>query len=133
MTFLISIVLATLFVGTLLTFLSGERARYVALLTSIAYLVEVAILLATFSWPGIPAFGDTESYAWIQLPWLKISYTVGIDGISLVFVLLTAFLQLVTVVYSWSEKKHPAAWFGLVLLTCLGCTGVFVALDILLF
>src|SRR5262249_46722664 len=48
-------------------------------------------------------------------------------------VLLTALLQLATVVYSWAETQRPAAWFGLVLLTCLGCVGVFVALDILLF
>ncbi len=61
------------------------------------------------------------------------NYAVGIDGISLVLVLLTAFLQIATVIYSWRESKEPSAWFGLVLLTCLGCFGVFISLDILLF
>ncbi|HKS59455.1 MAG TPA: NADH-quinone oxidoreductase subunit M, partial [Thermoplasmata archaeon] len=65
--------------------------------------------------------------------WLHVNFTVGIDGIGLILVLLTAFLQIATVIYTWKEERRPAAWFGLVLLTCLGCFGVFVALDILLF
>ncbi len=136
---ILSALLATLLLGTLATFLSGQRARWVALFTSVAFLFEVSILMAGYTtWPGIgpsglPLFADTESYSWISLGWLTINYTVGVDGISLVLVLLTAFLQVATVLASWNEDKHPAAWFGLVLLTCLGCFGVFVALDILLF
>ena len=136
---LLSFILATLVVGIVLTFLSGPKARWVALFTSVAFLGEVSYLLASFtSWPGlgpngVPLFASSESYPWISLPWLHINYTVGVDGISLVLILLTAFLQIATVVYSWNETKKPGAWFGLVLLTCLGCFGVFVALDILLF
>jgi len=133
----VSIVLATLTLGTVATFLAGERARWVALATSVAFLAEVSMLLASFpAWPGsvgTPAFDSGESVPWISISWLHVNYTVGIDGISLVLVLLTAFLQIATVVYSWEESKQPAAWFGLLLLTCLGCVGVFVALDILLF
>ena len=134
----LSITLGTLVVGTLLTFAAGRAARWVALITSIAFLGEALGLLAGYtSYGGILSGGPTyaygESYPWISVSWLHINYTVGVDGISLVLVLLTAILQIATVVYTWSEERQPAAWFGLVLLTCLGSFGVFVALDILLF
>ncbi|MCI4349756.1 MAG: NADH-quinone oxidoreductase subunit M [Thermoplasmata archaeon] len=136
---ILSLTLATLLIGTLATFGSGRYARFVALATSLAFLGEVLLLLQAFtSWPGlspagVPKFSDAETYTWISVPWLQINYAVGIDGISLVLILLTAFLQLATVLYTWEEAKQPGPWFGLVLLTCLGCFGVFVALDILLF
>ena len=134
----ISIILATLVLGTVAAFLAGRAARWVALATSLVFLGEVSYLLSVYSiWPGtvggVPQFADSESHAWISLGWLHINYAVGVDGISLVLILLTAFLQLATVLYSWNEQHEPAGWFGLVLLTCLGCVGVFVALDILLF
>src|SRR5271155_138339 len=135
----LSLVLLTLLAGTVVTFAAGRYARWVALFTSFAFLAEVAFLLASYpGWPGyasgtVPGFADQESYVWIHLGWLQVNYTVGVDGISLVLILLTAILQVATVVYSWSETRRPAAWFGLVMLTCLGCLGVFVALDILLF
>lgn len=134
----LSVVLLTLLGGTALTFFAGRSARWVALATSVLFLFEVAYLLANFSWPGVnasgvPQYAFGESYSWISLSWLQINYSVGVDGISLPLILLTAILQLVTVLYSFEETKQPSAYFGLVLLTCLGCFGVFIALDILLF
>ncbi|MCI4325841.1 MAG: NADH-quinone oxidoreductase subunit M [Thermoplasmata archaeon] len=135
---LLSVTLATLLIGTVLTFVAKEKARYVALATSVVFLLEVAALLAAYTvWPGpvngSPGYANLESYSWIHLSWLSINYTVGVDGISLVMILLTAFLQIATVVYSWEETKEPGAFFGLLMLTCLGCFGVFIALDVLLF
>ncbi len=136
---LLSITIATLLAGTVATFLSGARARWVALGVSVLFILEVALLFLSFSgWPGyngalVPGFSESESYAWIHLSWMQVNYSVGVDGISLALILLTAVLNLATVVYSWAESKRPAAYFGLVLLTGLGCFGVFVALDILLF
>jgi proton-translocating NADH-quinone oxidoreductase chain M len=134
----LSAILLTLLVGTLLTFGTGRWARYVALGSSVFFLFEVAYLLSAFQWPllgatGVPGYSFSETAPWVGLPWLTINYSVGVDGISLPFVLLTAILQLVTVVYTFEERRQPAAWFGLVLLTCLGCFGVFVSLDILQF
>lgn len=136
---IISLVLVTLVVGTVATFLAGTRARWVALATSGVFLAEVAAMFAGYSgWPGysnllVPGFAETETHAWIHLSWLQINYSVGVDGISLVLILLTAILQIATVVYSWAEAQRPAAYFGLVTLTCLGSFGVFVSLDVLLF
>jgi proton-translocating NADH-quinone oxidoreductase chain M len=134
---LLSIVLATLAVGTVATFASGTRARYVALATSLAFVAEVALLFLQFPTSGlsplVPGFAETEQHAWIHLSWLQVNYTVGVDGISLILILLTAILQIATVLYSWEEKDRPAGYFGLVLLTCFGSFGVFIALDVLLF
>ncbi len=136
---LISLTLITLLVGTVLTFLAGERSRWVALGTSAVFLLEVGALFHGFTWlstPGAvaaPTFSYAETVPWIHLDWLSIDYAVGVDGISLVLILLTAFLQIATVLYSWGETKRPAAYFGLVLLTGLGSVGVFVSLDVLLF
>ena len=135
----ISLILLTLAVGTVGTFLAGTKARYAALAVSLVFLAEVGVLLLGFGgWPGyngalVPGFAESESYPWIHLGWLTVNYTVGVDGISLVLILLTAILQFATILYSWNETKRPAAYFGLVMLTCLGCFGVFVSLDILLF
>jgi proton-translocating NADH-quinone oxidoreductase chain M len=136
---LISIILVSLLVGTVATFFAGARARWVALATSVLFLAEVGFLFLGYTgWPGysgamVPGFSDTETYTWIHLSWMHVNYAVGVDGISLVLILLTAILQIATVVYSWGETHRPAGYFGLVMLTCLGCFGVFVALDILLF
>ncbi len=135
----LSLVLATLLVGTIATFVAGRWARWAALATSAVFLAEVGVLFLGYpGWPGyssalVPGFSYSESYNWIHLGWLTINYTVGVDGISLVLILLTAILQIATVVYSWGETHRPGGYFGLVMLTCLGCVGVFVALDILLF
>ncbi|MGP8073299.1 MAG: complex I subunit 4 family protein [Thermoplasmata archaeon] len=135
---ILSTLIVTLLAGMVLTFLSGQRARWTALATSAVFLAEVGYLFLSFpGWPGylgiVPQFADQESYAWIHLGWLNVNYTVGVDGISLVLILLTAILQVATIIYSWNETKRPAAWFGLLMLTCLGCLGVFLALDVLLF
>ncbi len=136
---LVPIVLASLLAGTVATFLAGRWARWVALATSAVFLAEVGGMFLSYSgWPGynaqsVPGFAESVSYPWIRLPWMQVNFTVGVDGISLVLILLTAILQIATVVYSWKETKNPAAYFGLVSLTCLGSFGVFVALDVLLF
>jgi proton-translocating NADH-quinone oxidoreductase chain M len=136
---LLSIILVTLAVGTVGTFAAGTKSRWVALATSVVFLAEVGLLFMSYpGWPGysgslVPGFSDTETYTWISLAWMHVNYSVGVDGISLIFILLTAILQIATVVYSWGETQRPAGYFGLIMLTCLGCFGVFVALDILLF
>jgi proton-translocating NADH-quinone oxidoreductase chain M len=136
---LLSIILVTLAFGTVGTFAAGTKSRWVALATSVVFLAEVGLLFMSYpGWPGysgslVPGFSDTETYTWISLAWMHVNYSVGVDGISLIFILLTAILQIATVVYSWGETQRPAGYFGLIMLTCLGCFGVFVALDILLF
>lgn len=72
-----------------------------------------------------------EDYRWIDA--YGIRYTLGLDGISLLLILLTAFLQVVAVLISWDMRHHPALFFALVLVLETGIIGVFLALDLVLF
>lgn len=81
-----------------------------------------------FRYPG-QGFAFEERLAW--LPSLGASYHVGLDGIALPFVVLTALLTAVSVLASW--KKTDRAFFALLLVLEGALTGVFAALDLLLF
>ncbi len=73
-----------------------------------------------------------ERYSWI--PWLGISYHLGVDGISMLFVVLTAMLGLLIVVYSRHVITDRVRGY-LMALFALQTTmlGVFVSLDLVLF
>jgi NADH-quinone oxidoreductase subunit M len=72
-----------------------------------------------------------ESHLWI--PSFSIYYQVGIDGLSLFLVLLTALLTPLAVLASWSIKDRVKEFFVLLLVLEAGMIGVFVALDLFLF
>lgn len=70
------------------------------------------------------------------VPWIKpfrINYFLGVDGLSLPLVFLTALLGILCLVYSWNMEKAPKAYFALFLLLETGLMGVFCALDFFLF
>lgn len=76
-------------------------------------------------------FDQVDEVAWI--PSLGAAYRVGVDGISLPLVLLTAVLFLVSAVYSRKIDDRAGAYVALFLLLETACLGVFVALDLVLF
>jgi NADH-quinone oxidoreductase subunit M len=81
---------------------------------------------------GTADFQFVEHASWI--PWLKINYTVGIDGISLLLVLLTTLIAPLCVLCSWSYIKTRIREFMLCLLIMeTAMIGVFCALDSILF
>jgi len=96
-----------------------------------------AIALCSLTlWTGFTAgtadFQFVEHAAWI--PWLKINYTVGLDGISLLLVLLTTLLSPLCVLCSWNNIKTRVREFMLCLLIMeTAMVGVFCALDSILF
>ena len=78
------------------------------------------------------AFQFGESHAWI--PWLKINYTLGVDGISLLLVLLTTLITPLCVLASWTYIKVRVREFMIALLVMeTAMIGVFSALDTVLF
>lgn len=85
------------------------------------------------------AFGGTDNGPWMyyqDLPWIDafgIRYTLGMDGISLLLVILTAFLQFVAILVSWGQEKSPGLFFALLLILETAIIGVFLALDLVLF
>jgi NADH-quinone oxidoreductase subunit M len=72
------------------------------------------------------------SQAWI--PQLGIQFHLALDGISLILVLLTAFLGIIATAASWNTPRERVGFFYLNMLWCLGgIVGVFLALDLFLF
>lgn len=93
----------------------------------------LALLGALSIWlRGVDAgFSQVEEIGWI--PSLGAAYRVGIDGISLPLVMLTAVLFLVSLVFSITISERATAWVALFLLLESASLGVFVALDLVLF
>ncbi|MCL5987174.1 MAG: NADH-quinone oxidoreductase subunit M [Actinobacteria bacterium] len=72
----------------------------------------------------------------INLPWVRsigLSYHLGVDGISLPLVILTAILTTISIIASWNIDEKIKGYFSLMLLLETGMLGVFVALDFILF
>lgn len=69
--------------------------------------------------------------SWI--PSIGAQYIVGVDGISLVLVLLTTFITLLAVLASWKIEERPRLYYAMLLLLETGVIGVFVSLDLFLF
>ncbi len=76
-------------------------------------------------------FAQLEHVDW--MPSIGAAYRVGVDGISLPLVLLTALLFFVTFIYSASLRKQSHAFVVLMLLLETASLGVFVSLDAILF
>jgi NADH-quinone oxidoreductase subunit M len=110
---------------------SGRRnVLNIALLTTIATFV-----VSLFVWIGFdnsnPGFQMVEKVSWLGT---GISYHLGVDGISMLFVVLTAFLMPFCVLASWtSVQKRIKEYMIAFLILEVMMIGVFVSLDIVLF
>ncbi len=76
-------------------------------------------------------FSQVEQIGW--MPSIGAAYRVGVDGISLPLVLLTALLFLLTFIFSAKVRERPHAYVVLMLLLETASIGTFTALDALLF
>src|SRR5574341_1840025 len=76
-------------------------------------------------------FQFIEKYQWI--PAYNISYYMGVDGLSISMVLLTALLCFLCIFASWGIDKAVKGYFALFLMLDAGMMGVFCALDFFLF
>ncbi len=111
--------------------LTARNARWIALWTSL-----VTFVLSLFIWSGFdPAtaeFQFVEQADW--LPTFNISYHMGVDGISLFFVLLSTFLTVLCILASWQAivvRVREYMITFLVLETLM--VGMFCALDFIVF
>jgi NADH-quinone oxidoreductase subunit M len=109
---------------------SGRRnARHIAFYVTLATF-GVALYLWLLFDPSTPAFQFVEEAAWFG----PVKYKLGVDGISILFVVLTAFLMPLCILASWSSVNERVTEYMiafLVLETLM--IGVFCALDLLLF
>ncbi len=133
--YLLTLILLLPFVGGLLLLLINKSKenliRYFGLGISV-----LAFILSLFLYFGFDLskadFQFTYKLSWI--PNLNVSYHVGIDGISLLLILLTTFITPLTLISSWSsiQKKVKEFTFFMLMLE-VGMLGVFMSLDLFLF
>ncbi len=110
---------------------SAPLVRNIALMVSVLVFAETLLLWARFN-TGSSEFQFVERHAWI--PAFGIEYFVGVDGISLLLLVLTAFLTPLALLGSWeSVHKHTRAFSIFVLLLESAMMGVFISLDLFLF
>jgi len=101
--------------------------------------LESLVLLQLWSSSSAPIdlTGRGNWIATLQVPWipqLGIAFQLGLDGLSLLLILLTLGLGIISVVISWSEIGERIGFFHFNLLwTLAGTIGVFLALDLFLF
>ena len=97
----------------------------------------IQFLLAIILYMGFdPTVSISASPYTVQVDWIKnfnIQYFVGVDGLSMPMVLLTALLSFLSIGISWNISKHPFGYFALFLLLDAGMMGVFLSLDFFLF
>jgi NADH-quinone oxidoreductase subunit M len=115
-------------------FLRGEdeaaqrNAKWVALIaTSLTFLVSLFILFG-FD-PGETGFQFVEEREWL----LGLKYKMGVDGISVLFVMLTTFIMPLTIAASWNVTTRVKEYMIAFLVLETLMLGVFMALDLVLF
>lgn len=127
--------IGVLFIGGVLAWLSESLdpkfPRIVALITM---LVDLGLMLTLLG------SGDAPESAWLVsvnaewLPRFGISFHLALDGLSLLLLLLTAFLGVIAIGSAWNEITQRIGFFYFNLLwTLAGVIGVFTALDLFLF
>lgn len=132
---ILSLIIFLPLLGGLLVFaLRGkpETTRWLSFgVTFVDLLLVVSLFFADLG-PGGQGWLLVEDYAWI--PQLGIRYSLALDGISLVLILLAAFLSVLCVLVSWKEiAVHEKTFHFFLLATESGVLGVFLATDLFLF
>src|SRR5207247_9826588 len=139
-------------VGSVAVWVAGitqRTAKWIALGFSLVETGLTTLLLVGFIEPawafafGAPTFTRPptaglfvplyymERYTWLSN--FGITYIVGVDGLSLPLIWLTALLTTLAVVFHWDEENRPQAFFGLFLFLGMALVVVFMSLDLLLF
>ena len=117
--------------GCLIIALGDGRARQLAAASSILTLLVSLPLYFGFD-IATSEMQFTESVAW--LPGFDINYALGVDGISMPLIILTAVINVIVVVSAWEViKDRPAVYLGAFSIMTGLMIGVFSALDAILF
>jgi NADH-quinone oxidoreductase subunit M len=114
--------LAVLLLGRL----QPSRARGLAVAFAAAALVLAVIIWHQFDSNAL-VIQFQESHAWA--PSLGISYHLGVDGLGVLMLMLTAIVVLMSLAASWANPRQGPLYFALVLLLEAGLFGTFTALN----
>ncbi len=119
-----------------LLFLKAEQknlARWIALITSlITFGISIAVLVQ-FN-PANPDLQLVIDLPWIQVASWNIAYSMGVDGLSILLLLLTTFLTPLSILSTWAAVEDRVKDFMVFFLMLeIGMIGVFLAQDLFLF
>ncbi|KEO51562.1 NADH-quinone oxidoreductase subunit M [Thioclava pacifica] len=107
---------------------ADRNAKWVALTaTSVTFLISL-FLLAGFD-PSNTGFQFMEKYDWI----MGFQYRVGVDGLSILFVMLTTFMMPLVIIGSWNVTDRVKEYMIAFLVLETLMVGTFVTLDLVLF
>ncbi len=110
------------------------RVREAALAVTAIELVLAVVLFAQFDTGAAGTIQFSETYAWI--PQIGASWALGVNGIGLLMVVLSAILTPLAVLSGWWEDRDPARrthYLALILLSEAFMVGIFAARDVFLF
>jgi len=112
---------------------SPDLCRRLALGTAAGdMLLVLAVLFSAPHADPISGWLLTEDYNWIER--FGIRYSLGLDGISLILLVLTGLLGIMSVLISWNQVKEKVGMFySMLLLTQTAVLGIFLATDLFLF
>jgi NADH-quinone oxidoreductase subunit M len=132
---LLSIVLLTPLAGlAVLLFLPGTRKDLIRIWANLVGFAGFLISLPLVSrfQAGRPGYQFEESVDWI--PTLGAHYHIGVDGISLLLVMLTTLMGFIAILCSWNAiQERVKEYYAMFLLLQAGMIGVFLSLDFFLF
>lgn len=127
------LILLPLVTAVVILFCNGlKQVRMAALVGSVAQLAVSLRLLLLYS--NERTAGNTSpmlfesKYEWFSS--LHINYYIGVDGISIAMILLTASVVVAGILVSWTMEKLSKEFFFLLLLLSMGAYGFFISLDI---
>jgi NADH-quinone oxidoreductase subunit M len=133
------ITFAPLVGALIILFIDKNNERTIKMTAIIVSLISLAlsIVLVFLYWSNYVRTGIGGIQFEVQIPWIEAlgaSYHMGVDGLSVPLVFLTALLSTLGLYYSsFTIKKRVKEFFFLFLLLEMGMMGVFVALDFVLF
>jgi NADH-quinone oxidoreductase subunit M len=110
------------------------RARELAAAVTLTVFLASLILFSIFD-RSQGGFQFTEQTGWIRAgeAGFNIQYFLGVDGLSVVMLVLATFLFLLAVFVSWGIEMRPKEYFIWMLILETGVLGVFASLDLVLF
>jgi len=146
------IVFLPIIAGLIILAVPSSQKQIIRIVSLLAALAQGGLAVLIWqgydsSLPGITAAADGSLNGAFQLverlPWitldlgdfgaLNIEYFLGVDGISITMVLLTALISIIAILSSWTIKKQVKGYFILFNILSTAMMGCFVALDFFLF
>ena len=104
------------------------------LLAAITFAIEFVLSVGLW-WAFDPAVAGWQQHFDVRwIPSWGARFTLGLDGIAMMMVLLTTFIMLLSAIGSWtSVRQKTSSYYALLLVLTTGMLGVFMALDLFLF